>query len=80
MTTIIIDLLEGTLKITASSIQSKNCVKKTNTQLSRIITRCLHSLVVVRIDTNFILFEVEGKLAGVDGPQLMVAMKVGPSP
>lgn len=35
---------------------------------------------MVGIDTHFILFEVEGILAGVNGPQLMVAVKVGPSP
>lgn len=52
----------------------------TYTQFSRIITRRLHSLVMVGIDTHFILLEVEGVLAGVDGPQLMVAVKVGPPP
>lgn len=82
MTTVIIDLLEGTLKITASSTQStqKHTQIHTHTQFSRIITRRLHSLVMVGIDTHFILFEVEGILAGVNGPQLMVAVKVGPSP
>lgn len=55
-------------------------LQHTHTQLYRIITRCLHSLVMVGIDTHFILFEVEGILAGVNGPQLMVAVKVGPSP
>lgn len=35
---------------------------------------------MVGIDAHFILFEVEGVLAGVNGPQLMVAMEVGPSP
>lgn len=35
---------------------------------------------MVRIDTHFILLEVEGVLAGFNGPQLMVAVKVGPSP
>lgn len=45
-----------------------------------VITRRLHSLVVVRIDTNFILLEVECILASVNGPKLMVTMKVRPSP
>lgn len=63
-------LLEGALSFTAIS----------ETHLSRIITGCLHSLVMVGIDTHFILLKVEGILAGVDGPQLMVAVKVGPSP
>lgn len=35
---------------------------------------------MVGIDTHFILLKVECILAGVDGPQLMVAVKVGPSP
>lgn len=35
---------------------------------------------MVGIDTHFILFEVEGELAGVDGPELMVAVEVWPSP
>lgn len=51
-----------------------------HTEFTRIITWRLHSLVMVGIDTHFILFEVEGELAGLDGPQLVVAVKVGPSP
>ena len=35
---------------------------------------------MVGIDAHFILLEVEGVLAGIDGPQLMVAVKVRPSP
>lgn len=35
---------------------------------------------MVGIDAHFILFEVEGELARVDGPQLVVAVEVGPSP
>lgn len=72
------DLLEGTFKITASSIHSKT--NFTNTQFSRTITRCLHSLVMVGIDTHFILLKVEGVLAGVNSSQLMVTVKVRPSP
>lgn len=45
-----------------------------------VITRRLYSLVVVRIHTNFIFLEVECILASVNGPKLMVAVKVGPSP
>ena len=51
-----------------------------DTSFSRSITRRLHSLVVVGVDTHFVLFEVEGELAGVDCPQLVVAVQVGPSP
>lgn len=46
----------------------------------RIITGRLHSLVVVGVDAHFILLEVEGKLAGIDGPQLVVTVQVGPPP
>lgn len=40
----------------------------------------LHPLVVVGVDADFILLEVEGVLAGLDGAQLVVAVQVGPSP
>lgn len=74
------DLSEGTVKITASRTKTRNYVTEPHTQISRVITRCLHSLVMVWIDTHFVLFEVEGILAGINGPQLMVAVKVRPSP
>lgn len=35
---------------------------------------------MVGIDTHFILFEVERILTRVNGPQLMVAVKIRPSP
>lgn len=35
---------------------------------------------MVRIDTNFILLEVECILASVNGPKLVVTVKVRPSP
>lgn len=35
---------------------------------------------MVRIDTHFILLEIKGILTGFNGPQLMVAVEVGPSP
>lgn len=35
---------------------------------------------MVGIDTHFILLKVKCILAGVNGPQLMVAVKVRPSP
>lgn len=41
---------------------------------------CLHPLVVVGIDADFILLEVESILAGLDGAQLVMAVQVGPSP
>lgn len=47
---------------------------------SRILTRRFHSLVMVGIDTHFILLEVKCILACINGPQLMVAVKVRPSP
>lgn len=35
---------------------------------------------MVGVDADFILLEVEGVLAGLDGAQLVVAVQVGPSP
>lgn len=35
---------------------------------------------MVGIDAHFVLLQVEGKLAGVDGPQLVVTVQVGPPP
>lgn len=43
-------------------------------------TWCLYSLIVVRVYTHFILLHVEGELTQLHGPQLMVAVQVGPSP
>lgn len=43
-------------------------------------TWCLHPLVVVGVDAHFVLLEVEGELARVDGTQLVMAVQVGPSP
>ncbi len=40
----------------------------------------LHPLVVVGVNADFILLEVEGVLAGLDGTQLVMAVQVGPSP
>lgn len=45
-----------------------------------VITWRLHSLVMVGVDTHFILLQVEGVLAGVDGFQLVVAVEVWPPP
>ena len=44
------------------------------------LTWSLHPVVVIRVDTHFIFLSVEGKLAGVDGPQFMVILKVRPAP
>lgn len=35
---------------------------------------------MVGVDAHFVLLQVEGVLAGVNGPQLVVAVEVGPSP
>lgn len=35
---------------------------------------------MVGVDAHFVLLEVEGKFARVDGAQLVVAVQVGPSP
>lgn len=43
-------------------------IDHTHTELSRIITRRLHSLVMVGVDADFILLQVEGVLAGVNCP------------
>ena len=43
-------------------------------------TRRLHSLVVVRVDTHFVLLGVEGVLAQLHRPQLVVGLQVGPAP
>lgn len=40
----------------------------------------LHSLVVVGVDTDFVLLHVEGELAHLHGAQLVVAVQVGPAP
>lgn len=40
----------------------------------------LHPLVVVGIHADLVLLHVEGELAQLHGPQLMVAVKVRPSP
>ena len=44
------------------------------------LTWGLHPLVVVGVDADLILFEVEGILTGLDGSQLVMAVKVRPSP
>lgn len=44
------------------------------------LTWSLHALVVVGVDAHLILLHVEGKLAQVDGPQLVVRLQVGPAP
>lgn len=44
------------------------------------LTWCLHTLVVVRVYTHFVLLHVEGKLAQVYGTQLMVGLQVRPAP
>lgn len=46
----------------------------------RKVTRCLHPLVVVGIDAHLVLLKVESELAGLDGPQLVVAVQVRPPP
>lgn len=60
--------------------QYKNYFIHTRTLFSGTITWRLHSLVMVGIDTHFVLLKVEGILAGVNSPQLMVTVKVRPSP
>lgn len=44
------------------------------------LTWGLHPLVVVRVDADFVLLEVKGILTGLNGTQLVVAVKVWPSP
>lgn len=44
------------------------------------LTWCLHTLVVVRVYTHFVLLHVEGKLTQVYGTQLMVGLQVRPAP
>lgn len=44
------------------------------------LTWRLYSLVVVRVNTHFILLCVEGVLAQLHRPQLMVGLEVRPSP
>ena len=44
------------------------------------LTGCLHPLVVVGVDADFILLGVEGKFTVVDSPQLMVGLQVWPAP
>lgn len=44
------------------------------------LTWGLHPLVVVGVDAHLVLLEVEGVLAGLDGAQLVVAVKVRPPP
>ena len=58
----------------------RNMTSNNQSNQSRIITRRLHSLVMVGIDAHFIFLEVKCILACINGPQLMVAVKVGPSP
>lgn len=45
-----------------------------------VITGRLHPLVMVGVDTHFVLLQVEGELAGLHGLQLVVAVQVGPPP
>lgn len=40
----------------------------------------LYSLVVVWVDAHFVLLRVEGELAQLHRPQLMVGLQVGPAP
>lgn len=44
------------------------------------LTWCLHPLVMVGVDAHLVLFQVKGILAGLHGPQLVVAVQVWPSP
>lgn len=41
---------------------------------------CLYSLIVVWVDTHFILLRVEGVFAQLHRPQLVVGLQVGPAP
>lgn len=45
-----------------------------------MITGRLHSLVMVGVDTHFVLLQVEGVLARLHGLQLVVAVQVRPPP
>lgn len=52
----------------------------TDRGLMRCSTWCLHSLVVVRVDAHFVLLCVEGVLAHLHRPQLVVGLQVRPAP
>lgn len=43
-------------------------------------TWCFHSLIVIWIHADFILFHVEGIFAHLHGPQLVVTVEIWPSP
>lgn len=45
-----------------------------------LLTWCLYSHIVVRVDAHIILLQTEGKPAGVNGLELVVILQVWPPP
>lgn len=58
----------------------KSIILSRDQHMPSFLTWCFYSLVVIRVDTHFILLRVEGVLAQLDRPQLMVGLQVGPAP
>lgn len=57
-----------------------NSEQRKNSVCPSCRTWCLYSLIVVWVDTHFILLRVEGVLAQLHRPQLVVGLQVGPAP
>lgn len=51
-----------------------------NTQQLRTLTWCLHPLVVIGVDTYFILLGVKGKFTVVGSSEFMVGLQIRPAP
>ena len=56
------------------------CLTRQSSSLVKLLTWCLYSHIVVRVDTHIILLQTEGKPAGVNGLELMVILQVWPPP